>query len=177
MLKSQMNGQYIEQKLDIIDKATGEMGDLSKSTIGELETYTRDVLLRDTDQMSMAHALEVRVPFFDYRLVEYVLSVPDHFKFPSTPKKLLVDSLAPRLPETIVNRKKMGFTFPMDKWLKNELSGMVVDKLNYLGERKEFNGGVIQKKLKQFTGGDKRVLWPAIWQMTVLSDWLQRNKL
>src|SRR5688572_17232611 len=51
LLKSQMNGQYIEEKLDIIDKATGEMGDLSKSTIGELETYTRDVLLRDTDQM------------------------------------------------------------------------------------------------------------------------------
>ena len=71
------------------------MGDLSKCTIGELETYTRDLLLRDTDQMSMAHALEVRVPFFDYRLVEYLLSLPDAIKFPHTPKQLLVEAMAP----------------------------------------------------------------------------------
>ena len=71
------------------------MGDFSKCTIGEMETYTRDVLLRDTDQMSMAHALEVRVPFFDYRLIEYLLSLPDHIKYPHTPKQLLVEAMAP----------------------------------------------------------------------------------
>ena len=153
------------------------MGSLSKCSIGELETYTKDVLLRDTDQMAMAHGLEVRVPFFDYRLVEYVLSVQDKYKYPRTPKKLLVDSFADRLPANIVERRKMGFSFPMEKWLRNELSGMVTEKLKYLADRKEFNGDIVLRSWKYFREGDKRVLWPHIWQMTVLSDWLQRNKM
>ena len=55
-------------------------------------------LLRDTDQMSMAVALEVREPFLDYQLIEFVLGVNDEHKFPHTPKKLLTDSLGDLLP-------------------------------------------------------------------------------
>ncbi len=168
---------YVESKLAGINKATCWMGKFSKCTIGELETYTRDVLLRDTDQMAMAHALEVRVPFFDYRLVEYVLSLPDEYKYPHTPKKLLVDAMRPRLPEEISNRKKMGFTFPMQKWLKHELADMVNQKLGYLADRKEFNGDVIKDNLIRFHQGDQTILWPRIWQLVVLSDWLHRNDL
>jgi asparagine synthase (glutamine-hydrolysing) len=153
------------------------MGKFSKCTIGELETYTRDVLLRDTDQMAMSHALEVRVPFFDYRLIEYTLSLPDAFKYPHTPKKLLVDAMKPLIPEEISNRKKMGFTFPMDHWLRNELAEMANQKLSYLADRKEFNSPAVKEKLTAFQKGDKRILWSRIWQLFVLSDWLQRNDL
>ena len=177
MLSSKDISHYMESKLFSIGKSLNGLGDLSKSTIGELETYTRDVLLKDTDQMAMAHALEVRAPFFDYRLVEYVLSIPDKFKYPHTPKKLLVDSLAPRLPDSVVNRKKMGFTFPMDIWLRSDLASFVNESFNYLEERKEFNGHAVRNILTRFSEGDKRILWPRIWQLTVLSDWLQRNNL
>lgn len=60
--------------------------------------------------MSMAHALEVRAPFLDHELVEFVLGVNDQHKFPHTPKQLLVDSLGDLLPREIVDRPKMGFT-------------------------------------------------------------------
>ena len=66
---------------------------LSAISRAEIGSYMQNVLLRDADQMSMAHALELRVPFLDYRLVEYVLSVPDHIKYPHSKKKLLIDSL------------------------------------------------------------------------------------
>ncbi len=177
LLSSEMKEDFVETKLVEINHATCWMDEFSKCTIGEFETYTRDVLLRDTDQMAMAHALEVRAPFFDHRLVEYVLALPDAYKYPHTPKKLLVDSLAPRLPEENVNRKKMGFSFPMEKWLKHELSDMVNQKLAFLAGRKEFNGDTIHINLDRFQKGDKRILWPRIWQLVVLSDWLQRNSL
>ena len=171
------HNNYIEERLDQIDKTTCWMGKLSKATLAEMEIYTRDVLLRDTDQMAMAHALEVRAPFFDYRLVEYVLSLPDHYKYPHTPKKLLVDALSPRLPDEIVHRKKMGFTFPMKKWLKNEMLHTAQEKIDYLAGRKEFNSSAVTEKWQRFLKGDQKILWPRIWQLIVLSDWLQRNKL
>lgn len=167
----------VETHLASINDTISWMGHLSKCTIGELETYTRDVLLRDTDQMSMAHGLEVRVPFFDYRLIEYMLSLPDDIKYPHTPKQLLVDAMAPRLPQEISQRRKMGFTLPIEHWLRHELSSMAQQKLIYLADRKEFNGSEVMSKWKAFQQGDKRVLWTRIWQMVVLSDWLQRNKL
>jgi asparagine synthase (glutamine-hydrolysing) len=167
----------VQQKLETINRKVAWMGDFSKCTIGEMETYTRDVLLRDTDQMSMVHALEVRVPFFDYRLIEYLLSLPDYIKFPHTPKQLLVDAMAPRLSKELSQRKKMGFTFPMKHWLKNELVTMVDDKIAYLAERKEFNSDEVLSKWKAFKNGDQRILWTRIWKLVVLSDWLQRNDL
>jgi asparagine synthase (glutamine-hydrolysing) len=167
----------VQERLAAINAAVPNMGDFSKCTIGEMETYTRDVLLRDTDQMSMAHALEVRVPFFDYRLIEYVLSLPDHIKYPHTPKQLLVEAMSPRLPKELSQRKKMGFTLPMDLWLKRELADMVQEKLNYLADRKEFNSGRVLQKWNAFKSGDSRVLWTRIWKLVVLSDWLQRNQL
>ncbi len=167
----------VEEKLSSLTSSVSWMGDFSKCTVGELETYTRDVLLRDTDQMSMAHALEVRVPFFDYRLVSYLLSLPDHIKYPHTPKQLLVDAMAPRLPPEVSQRKKMGFTLPMEHWLKNELAGMTHQNLEYLADRNEFNGQVVMKKWNDFKKGDSGILWTRIWKLLVLSDWLQRNKL
>jgi asparagine synthase (glutamine-hydrolysing) len=154
-----------------------DLGWLSKATIAEMETYTRDVLLRDTDQMAMAHALEVRVPFFDYRLIEYVLSLPDEFKYPHTPKKLLVEAMAPRLPKEVVYRRKMGFTLPFDRWLRHELASFADQRIQYLAQRKEFNSDAVMKKWSAFKQGDKSVPWSRVWQLVVLSDWLERNKL
>lgn len=167
----------VEQRLEALKNKISWMGDFSKCTIGEMETYTRDVLLRDTDQMSMAHALEVRVPFFDYRLIEYLLSLPDHIKYPHTLKQLLVEAMAPRLSKDFSQRNKMGFTLPMKHWLRNELASMAGAKIAYLADRKEFNSDEVMHKWTAFKNGDDRILWSRTWKLIVLSDWLQRNSL
>src|SRR5204863_5580099 len=80
---------------------------LSLISYAEGRTYMHDVLLRDTDQMSMAHALEVRVPLLDHKLVEYLMGLPDESKVSNgTPKRLLVESLDGLLPDPIVHRPK-----------------------------------------------------------------------
>ncbi len=87
----------------------------SQVSAAEYIGYTQNTLLKDTDQMSMANSLEIREPFFDQDLVEFVMSVPDSFKYPSYPKSLLVESLKPLLPDEIVHRKKQGFSISMER--------------------------------------------------------------
>lgn len=87
----------------------------------ELQTYTHHQLLRDTDAMSMAHSLEVRVPLLDHKLVEYALRLPAEFKQRGAgPKPMLAAALHDILPPLIRERRdKQGFTFPFDKWIQN----------------------------------------------------------
>lgn len=145
---------------------------LSKVSFAEMSTYMQNVLLRDTDQMAMAHALEVRVPFLDHKLVEFVMGVNDQNKYPHTPKKLLVDSMGDLLPPEIVNRPKMGFTFPWAIWMKSELRTMCETSMSSLQERPQFNGRAIDSMWKQFLANDIKMPWSRIWPLVVLEHWL-----
>ena len=148
---------------------------ISQVTIAEISTYMQNVLLRDSDQFSMAHALEVRVPFIDYTLVEYVLGIPDKYKSVASPKKLLVDALGDMLPPEIVNRPKMGFTFPWKLWVKNELKSFCEQKMISLSRRKFFNEKGIINLWNDFLADNPRISWSRIWYLVVLENWLQEN--
>lgn len=87
----------------------------------DLVFYMHNQLLKDTDFMSMRHSVEVRVPFLDHRLIEYVSSLPISLKLGGIrPKSLLIEAVANILPKEVWERKKMGFTFPFAVWLKNK---------------------------------------------------------
>ena len=150
---------------------------ISRTSIAETGTYMQNVLLRDADQMSMAHALELRVPFLDYTLVEYVLNLPDEIKFPHTPKKLLVDAMGDLLPREIVDRPKMGFTFPWKKWMKNELRGFCEERITILGEQKQFNAEGLRSLWNDFLNDNPRVTWSRIWPLVVLGHWIKKNQI
>jgi asparagine synthase (glutamine-hydrolysing) len=89
----------------------------------ELSTYTHHQLLRDTDVMSMAHSLEVRVPLLDHRLVEGVLRLPEAARRNGgPPKSLLRRAVGDLLPAAVrARRDKQGFVFPFDAWLRGPL--------------------------------------------------------
>ncbi len=150
---------------------------LSAITCMEMRTYLQNVLLRDTDQMSMAVALEVREPFLDHQLAEFVLSVNDTYKFPSTPKKLLVDSVGELLPPEIVNRPKMGFTLPWQHWLKHELKEFCEQQIQSLEQKKILNAGSVTQLWNRFLREDPLVTWSRIWHLVVLNHWLDLNNI
>lgn len=154
-----------------------ELPMLSQVSVAELDTYLANVLLRDTDQMSMAHALEVRVPFLDHDLVEFVLGVGDVQKFPRSPKKLLVDALGDLLPEEVVQRPKMGFTLPWEQWMKTALRSFCEARLAALGRRSAFQAEGVRREWQGFLAGDRRVTWSHLWHLVVLEDWLERNAI
>lgn len=159
------------------ESAAGNAYQISRTSIAEIGSYMQNVLLRDADQMSMAHALELRVPFLDYTLVEYVLNLPDKIKYPHSPKKLLVDAMGDLLPREIVDRPKMGFSFPWKKWMKNELRGFCEERLNRLGEQKQFNAEGIRSLWNDFLNDHPRVTWSRIWPLVVLGHWIQKNQI
>jgi len=149
---------------------------LSQFTIAELLGYTQNVLLKDVDQFSMASALEVREPFFDHHLVEYMLQVPDKYKLSDTPKCLLVEALGDMLPRSIVDRKKMGFVFPFEKWMRGELKEFCDTRIQQLADRDIFNADTLTEKWKKFSNGQGNVRWSELWHLVVLTDWLETNK-
>lgn len=150
---------------------------LSKVSYLEMNTYMQNVLLRDVDQMSMASALEVRVPFLDHQLVEYVHGVPDEYKFPYSPKKLLVDSMGDLLPPEIVNREKMGFVFPWQVWMKEDLNEFCTENLNWLKAQSYFNSNAIDEIWTLFLQGNYKITWSRIWHLVVLGYWLKKNNI
>lgn len=172
----QLTGNKVAEIVEEIKLST-DNHQLTTTSIAEISTYMQNVLLRDTDQMSMAHALEVRVPFLDHTLVEYVLGVPDKYKSTASPKKLLVDALGDLLPAEIVNRPKMGFTFPWKNWMKNELKTFCENRIQSLSKRNLFNEQGIMNLWESFLKDDPRITWSRIWHLVVLENWLQENEI
>lgn len=150
---------------------------LSAVSLAEINTYLQNVLLRDTDQMSMAVALEIREPFLDYKLIDFALSVNDQYKYPHSPKKLLIDSLGDLLPDEVVSRPKMGFTLPWQYWLKNELKSFCEKNIFEFSDYDFCNKNEIRLLWKRFLENDKTVTWSRIWHLVVLNNWLKENKL
>ncbi len=137
----------------------------------ELRTYTHHQLLRDTDAMSMIHSLEVRVPFFDTRLVEAVLRLPANVKIGdgSVPKPLLAQIGKPYLPSLISERRdKMGFSFPYDSWLRAGLK----EKVNQvLSEVK--HSGLLQRDaidLVSESFQNHKSHWSRLWALVALGQ-------
>ena len=98
--------------------ASAADGSLYAHIVAGAAFYLVNTLLRDTDAMSMRHSLEVRVPFLDAPLVEYVLGVPESLKGNAgRPKSLLIDAMKDLLPAEVVAQNKRTFTFPWETWL------------------------------------------------------------
>ena len=104
--------------------------DYARMSWAELTGYMRRMLLRDADQMSMAVSLELRVPFLDHELVEYVLGLPEAAKkrYPG-PKGLLVEACRDLLPPSVYRRPKAGFVLPMKVWMLGPLASFVDEGL------------------------------------------------
>ncbi|MCB0518007.1 MAG: asparagine synthase (glutamine-hydrolyzing) [Lewinellaceae bacterium] len=170
------NGKTYDAVYDLLkeQRAVKKLPLLSQLTVADISTYTQNVLLRDTDQMSMAHALEVRVPFFDHDLVEYVVQIPDKWKYPTFAKKLLVESLHPLIPDEIVFRQKKGFDLPWKVWIKQELKSFCEQKLKRFNERNLTPPSLTDQLWRDFTSGKNDNLWSRIWIFVVLEDWLDR---
>ncbi|MEQ8625775.1 MAG: asparagine synthase (glutamine-hydrolyzing) [Vicingaceae bacterium] len=175
-LQSNHTAQLAKQLLDFKQPLT-ELPLQSRISVLEFSTYMQHVLLRDADQMSMAHALEVRLPFLDHELVSYLLNVPDKHKLGAYPKALLVDSLGDLLPKEVYERKKMGFVMPWEEWIKNELQPFCEEQLNFLKQSDLFQPASIEGMWNGFLKNSKRISWVSIWSLVVLAYWMKHNKV
>ena len=106
---------------------------------------------------------------------EFVMSVPDHFKVPVYPKSLLVESLKPILPDEIVHRKKQGFVFPWNDWIKKELRSFCEMHINQISQRDFIHGAHLKNTWNRFLSGDPDIRWQEMWLFVVFDYWMTRN--
>lgn len=138
----------------------------------EILNYMSPMLLRDTDQMSMAVSLEVRVPFLDTRLVDFVLALPKKWKRGRPPKRLLVEAFADILPAQVWNRPKQGFALPMDDWMRGPLNDFYLSGLS--AARRFIEPCWIDSVAIKFE--KRQVHWTRVWQLVVLGHYAQKGK-
>ena len=165
----------IEESLDIENKNNFSSDDylISQYSISELSMYTSNVLLNDTDQMSMANGIEVRVPFLDHELVEYVLSLPDTLKNFKNQKQLLVDAFIDFIPAQIYKRKKQGFVIPINKWMQKELFDFSSNQIEKICDNNFFKSDQVKRLWDYFLTNKK--YGSVLWSLIVFNNWLEKN--
>jgi asparagine synthase (glutamine-hydrolysing) len=143
----------------------------SQISWAELTHYMRHLLLRDSDQMSMAVSLELRVPFLDHELVEFVLGLPASAKRGgSEVKSLLIESCRDLLPSSVYQRPKQGFALPMDAWMRGALKGVVTTWLQEASDHCGLKPGSVERLRLQFER--KQLHWTRLWSLAILGHYL-----
>jgi asparagine synthase (glutamine-hydrolysing) len=146
---------------------------VNQASLYDLGGYLSNTLLRDTDAMSMAHGLEVRVPLIDHHLVERLLSVPGAVKLSrATPKWLLVEAVGD-LPREVVERPKQGFELPFRNWLAGALRDEVESTLLDSPLTALLREGAAEGVWRGFLAG--RTTWSRVWALYVLGRWADLN--
>jgi len=149
----------------------------------ELRGYMTNTLLRDTDAMSMAHSLEVRVPLVDVKVVEFALSLPGKWKLSNgtngVSKALLADAVADLLPRDLLARPKMGFTLPFEKWMQGRLReeiGAVLEDGDRIANT-GLVGGSVRDVWQRFLKKPGAIGWSRPWALYALARWCEINKV
>jgi asparagine synthase (glutamine-hydrolysing) len=147
--------------------------DFAKICWAEMSVYMGQTLLRDSDQMSMAVSLELRVPFLDEDLIEYVLNLPalEKTRYRIT-KGLLVEACRDLLPEQVYRRKKMGFALPMDAWMRGPLKEFSIEGLDEVKRLGLLAPGAVEWIRGEFEDG--KIHWTRIWSLVILGHYLKK---
>ena len=142
----------------------------------EAQSYLVSTLLRDTDSMSMAHSLEVRVPFLDHELVEFVIQLPEAAKVrKGVPKALLVSALSDLLPQQVIEQPKRGFTFPWATWLKGPLRQRMEKGLSELSSSLEQLLDASEVKRIWESHLQDHTSWSRPWSLYVVNEWTKKH--
>ena len=150
--------------------------DFAQISWAELTGYMRRMLLRDADQMSMAVSLEMRVPFLDHELVEYVLGLPAAVKKRySGVKGLLVEACRDLLPASVYDRPKAGFVLPMKSWMAGPLASFVSEGLEETVSRALLPAAFVDEVKEAFQRD--RLHWTRPWSIAVLGHYAKRRQL
>ncbi len=155
-------------------KGTGAFSSISA---WEIRTYMADVLLRDSDVMSMQNSLELRVPFVDRPLLEWLWRQPDRFKRSARPKAALAEAVRDLLPAGIEQRPKQGFTLPFAQWMRGPLKPFLDQTFSTSSVERSgfFQSAGVQARWTAFVAGDDPREWSRIWSLAMLIAFLNRK--
>jgi asparagine synthase (glutamine-hydrolysing) len=160
-------------RLDYLSECVDKTDHINALTRILLETDLPSLLLRDADALGHAHGLQVDSPFLDPDLVNFVLTVPDHYKRRGKKEKILLRMIGSRfLPKDVTSRPKQGFFAPIGYWMRNELRPVVEDVLSPDTTKKRglFNPEIVWSMYQDFQRNPD-VPFFKLWLLTTLELW------
>lgn len=168
----------MDDYFDAIFSSTRKSTLLSQMLNFDTHTWLVDDLLIKADRMSMRHSLELRCPFLDYRLVEFAAQMPDHLKIRNgNPKWIVKEWFKNSLPDSVINRPKLGFPTPLQQMFQGHLRDYVSDRLQSrtspLYPMFKFESVM---KLCQEHFSQKADHHTVLWQLLVLDEYLSQRK-
>ena len=171
--------EEFHSKEDLSESFTSDITDDFNSILkADMKLVLPNDMLTKVDMMSMSHSFEVRTPFLDHRLVEFIQNLPAEFKIRrNVRKRILRDSMKGILPAKILHRSKKGFEVPLLKWFRKDMKSLIQDDLlmdDYIEDQGIFNLTTIQhlkRKLFSSNPGDSHA---TIWALIVFQWWYRK---
>jgi asparagine synthase (glutamine-hydrolysing) len=177
-----VNGQLpgsLQHILGELREASSGGDDVSPYLWFDQKYFLPDDILSKVDRMSMAHAVEVRPPFLDHRIVEFAATLPASFKIRGARQKFVLKKLMEnKLPPSVLRRSKVGFDIPAHEWLRGPLRPLLLDTIRSVGpEHSQFfkqSGleGVINRHLER-----RENMGYHLWGLLVLFLWMKRWRI
>lgn len=182
LLNDEIKGQIVHEayhahKSKLLESITTE-NDFNEVLLADMQLVLPNDMLRKVDLMSMAHGLEVRVPFLDHHLVDFVFQLPVSSKINTQMRKrILQDAFKDMLPQELYNRPKKGFEVPLLKWFRTSLKSLINDDLlsdKFIEEQNIFDRKEIRKlknRLFSINPGDAHA---KVWALIVFQWWWKK---
>ncbi len=170
-------GRYAERKSQLLGKLKKDSG-MNDIFFTDMKLVLANDMLTKVDLMSMANSLEVRPPFLDYELVNFVFSLPSEYKINGKMRKrILQDSFRDMLPEALYNRPKKGFEVPLLKWFRREMKTMILEEVlddAFIREQGIFKPERIASLRERLFSGNPGDIHAQIWAFIVFQRWWKR---
>lgn len=160
----------------IIKDADKFMSPLSYMMMMDYKMYLTDDILQKVDRSSMSQSLESREPFLDHRLIEWVAQLPDEFKYNQGIKKHILKEITHQyIPKHLMDRPKMGFSIPIEKWLQGDLKPVVQHYLDRrsIQEQGVFDADYVKNLIDRFYKGDLN-LGRKVWYILMFQMWYEK---
>ncbi len=175
LLKRKLPGSF-HALMDEMDKLPESRDLLAPLLWFDQKYYLADDILVKSDRMSMAHAVEVRPPFLDHRIVEFAATLPPGLKIRGARQKLVLRELRrDKLPPTILEGKKTGFDIPAHEWLRGPLRSLLVETLRE-GVRTHgdlFDAAVIEELVQRHLNRQANLGYH-LWGLLILFLWMKK---
>ncbi|HBG72396.1 MAG TPA: asparagine synthase (glutamine-hydrolyzing) [Deltaproteobacteria bacterium] len=153
-------------------------GIVERAMATDIKTYLVDDILTKVDRASMAYSLEARVPLLDHRIVEFAARLPmEHKVHGGGTKHLLRKILSRHVPRELIDRPKMGFGIPVNRWLRKELRPLLTEYLNEERVRREgfLRPEGVERVVREHLSG-RRDHQYRLWALLVIAMWVERYR-
>jgi asparagine synthase (glutamine-hydrolysing) len=149
---------------------------LSEMLMVDYQTYMADNILTKVDRATMSVSLEGREPFLDYNIIEFAAQLPAHFKYRDGEQKWVLKQITHKyLPESMMNRPKMGFSPPITEWFRDELKSYFMEYLSHERLTREglFNADEVVALRDDYLAG-KKVVVKKLWFILMFELWYEK---